>query len=529
MASTFRTEVPPFVAGGRNGGKGACGKMVDAINALWHGNNYQARIFWDNALNLLYPSSCVAEVTFEANGPKAFDDVVVKYDPPIPRSQNQRVAADYHQVKWHTEYGGRFGYEDLTRPEFIGAQSVSLLQRLKQARKSAEASASFSFISTYGIRDDDPLKDLIAGTDKSLLVEKLFDGTKTDSSRMGKVRKAWREHLGLTSDDALKGVVTGLRIFERHRSLDELRHQINQKAVAVGLQPCATNSDFRYDELARQLKVRNLHSLTKETLLRLCEEEGLLVSSDKPADQYLPVAIRSFLGTAAEHDGTKPENTLLLTDHFRQRYLKDDISWQNSIRPLVIGFLSQIAKQSSKLKLVLDAHASVAFLAGSVLGVKSGLDVSLIQKGRVGTRIWRADDMSEGPLFEVIKTELGMGDDIAVAISVAQPVDAQTKAYVDQQVPSVGTLISFALTSGPGQSVVAGGAHAAALAEQISNAIRTQRGANPDSIVHIFAAVPNSLTFFLGQQHQGIAPCVVYEFDFDRQGSKTYQPSVMFE
>jgi hypothetical protein len=25
--------------------------------------------------------------------------------------------------------------------------------------------------------------------------------------------------------------------------------------------------------------------------------------------------------------------------------------------------------------------------------------------------------------------------------------------------------------------------------------------------------------------HQGIAPCVVYEFDFDRKGNKSYQPS----
>lgn len=503
--------------------------MVDAINALWHGNNYQARIFWENAFSLLDDSSCVVEVTFEANGPKAFDDVVVKYDPPIPRSQTARIAADYHQVKWHTEYGGRFGYEDLTQPDFIGAQSVSLLQRLKQARQSAGADASFSFITTYGIKDDDPLKDLIAGTDKSLLVEKLFDGTKTDGSRMGKVRKAWREHLELSSDEELKTVVTGLRIFERHRSLDELRSQINLKARVVGMLTCATNSDFRYDELARQLKTRGLNSLTKETLLRLCEDEGLVVSAAEPADEYLPIAIRSFLGTAADHDGTKPENTLLLTDLFRQRYLKDDLSWQDTIRPTVSDFLKQKAAQASKLKLTLDAHASIAFLAGSVLDVKSGLDVSLIQKGRVGKRTWRSDDGAEGPLFEVATTHPGTGNDIAIAISVAQSVDAQTKAYVDQHLPSVGTMMNFALPSGPGQRVVTGGAHAAALAEQISNAVRAQRGADPDAVAHIFAATPNSLIFFLGQQHQGIAPCVVYEFDFDRQGAKSYQPSLVVD
>src|SRR5262249_47652554 len=70
---------------------------------------------------------------------------------------------------------------------------------------------------------------------------------------------------------------------------------------------------------------------------------------------------------------------------------------------------------------------------------------------------------------------------------------------------------------------------AAALAEQIANVVRGLKTTDPDAIVHIFAACPNSLLFFLGQQHQGIAPCVVYEFDFDRQGSKTYQPSFVID
>ena len=90
----------------------------------------------------------------------------------------------------------------------------------------------------------------------SVLVERLFDGT-TDRSRMGRVRKLWREHLQLSSDDELKQLIMGLRIFEGYRSLDELRASINLKAQIVGVLACsAADSDFRYDELARQLKVR---------------------------------------------------------------------------------------------------------------------------------------------------------------------------------------------------------------------------------------------------------------------------------
>jgi hypothetical protein len=504
--------------------------MADAVMARWHGDNYQARVFWENAFNLLLPNSCVVEVTFEANGPKAFDDVVVKYDPAVPRGGPERVSAEYHQVKWHVALDGRFGYADLIDPEFIGAKSVSLLERLKQARETAPTSARFAFMTTYRVKDGDPLGTLISGTDRSLLVERLFDGT-TDRSRMGKVRKLWREHLKLASDEELKRVVTGLRILDGHRTLEDLRSEINVKARVVGLLACETASEFRYDELARALKVRQLNGLTRETFLKLCEEEGLMAPVAAAVDPFLPIAIRSFLGPAADIVGAAPDDTLLLLDQFRERYLRDDRDWQIDIRPRVEAFLLAAVKRSAQLRLVLDAHASIAFLAGSVLDLKSGVEVELVQKGRVGSRTWRASDgtRSTGAAFTVTEQEVGSGAEIALAISVSQSTEAQTLAYVKAHLPAVGRVVQFILPAGPGGQTVAGGNHAAALAEQVSNAVRALKVNTPDAMAHIFAACPNALMFFLGQQHRAIAPCIVYEFDFDRRGFKTYQPSFVVD
>lgn len=504
--------------------------MASSVTARWHGDNYQSRIFWENAFNLLDNYSCVVEVTFEADGPKSFDDVVVRYDPPVPRSGAERVAADYHQIKWHVETGGRFGYEDLVDPDFIGAQSFSLLQRLQDAKAKLppEQTAHFSFLTTYRIKDGDPLAELVAGHDRTLLVERLFDGT-TDRSRMGKVRKLWREHLGLATDDELKSVVTGLRFFEGHRSLDELRAEINLKAQVVGVMACsAADSDFRYDELARQMKIRQLNALTRETFLKLCREEGLI--TDRPQQEtFLSIAIRSFLGPAADIAGATPDNTLMLTDSFRQRYLQNGNDWQRDIRPLVESFLRDAVKKSARLRMILDAHASIAFLAGTVLNVKSGIETHLVQKGRIGARVWRADDGTSGPGLLAAEHQLGAGNEIAVALSIAQPVESQARRYISDRLPAVGRLVSFELPGGPGHQNVMGGGHAAALAEQVSNAIRAVKADEPDALVHIFAACPNSLLFFLGQHHQGLAPCLVYEFDFDRRGNKTYQPSFLMD
>ena len=501
--------------------------MADAVVALWHGANYQARVFWDNALNLLMPESRVVEVTFEANGPKAFDDVVVRYDPPVARSGPNRVSAEYHQIKWHVERGGRFGYEDFIEPDFIGAQSFSLLKRLQEARGTAPATAQFTFLTTYRIKDGDPLAVLISGNDRTLLVERLFDGT-TDRSRMGKVRNCWREHLGLNDNEELRVVVGSLRVVDGHRSLQELREQINFKAQAVGVLACdAADSDFRYDELARQLKVRGLNGLNRKALLAICEEEGLLVERSIDPDQFLSIAIRSFLGPAADIVGAAPEDTLLLTDEFRQRYLQEGREWQRDIRPKVERFLRVAVRKRAKLRLVLDAHASIAFLAGSVLHLKSGVETQLVQKGRVGTRTWRVDDDSagKGDRFEIEEVQLGVGRDVAVGISVSQPTTAQVRKYVAERLPHVGKFISCTMPAGPGHQSVAGGEHGAALAEQISYHVRAMKVDDPDAVIHVFAAAPNSLLFYLGQHHQAMAPCIVYEFDFDRQTHKTYQPS----
>ena len=472
--------------------------MADAVTARWHGDNYQARVFWENALNLLDDQSCVVEVTFEANGPKSFDDVVVHYEPPVARSGPDRVSAEYHQIKWHVETGGRFGYEDLVRPDFIGAKSVSLLQRLKDAhgKVPARESANFTFLTTY------------------------------------KVRRLWRDHLGLENNDELKALLRGFRVIEGYRTLDELRSQINFKAKVVGVMGMsASESDFRYDELARQLKVRQLNALTRETLIQFCRDEGLLMENPAGADIALPIAVRSFLGPSADVSDATPENTLLLTDEFRQRYLQDGRDWQRDIRPRVEGFLRAAVRRSSRIKLILDAHASIAFLAGAILDVKSAVVVQLVQKGRVGYRLWLADDGTDTATerFTVSNHHIGTGRDIAVAIGIAQPVEVQARQYIAKQLHDVGQLLTFILPGGTGHQLVAGGGHAAALAEQVAGAIRQAKQNDPDAFVHIFAAVPNSMMFYLGQHHQAIAPCIVYEFDFDRRGNKTYQPSFAIE
>jgi len=65
----------------------------------------------------------------------------------------------------------------------------------------------------------------------------------------------------------------------------------------------------------------------------------------------------------------------------------------------------------------------------------------------------------------------------------------------------------------------------------ITNAtlLRKEMEADSDALSYFFAAAPNTLLFHLGQDHQSIVPCIVYEFDFDRRGSKSYHPSFIID
>lgn len=351
--------------------------------------------------------------------------------------------------------------------------------------------AQFTFLTTYRVADGDPLANLISGIDRTLMLQKLFDGT-GDGSRMGKVRRLWREHLELTCDDELKSVLTGFRIIEGYRTLDELRDQINLKAQTVGVMAVsAGDSDFRYDELARQLKIRRLNALNRESLIQFCREEGMVVDRRAPSDPALPIAIRSFLGPAADVSDATPENTLLLTDHFRQRYLQDGRDWQRDLKPLVEDFLRGAVRKAPRLQLILDAHASIAFLAGSVLDVKSAIEVRLVQKGRVGARVWHADDgtATNPARFAVERHKISPGREIGVAISVAQSVEAQARQYIANQLTGLGELVTFNLPDGPGHQAVSGGGHAAALAEQVAHVVRQVKEDDADTVVHVFAAV----------------------------------------
>jgi hypothetical protein len=176
------------------------------------------------------------------------------------------------------------------------------------------------------------------------------------------------------------------------------------------------------------------------------------------------------------------------------------------------------------MRLFLEAHASVATLAGSALRFKDGADVEIVQRGQNNPGIiWRADDGRDGPPPVIDVEQLGDGKDVAVSVGLSRDTVGKVRDYVGSSLPDVGSILRVTLPDGADQAGIVGGEHAATIAARIADAVIDAR--KPGGTIHLFVAAPNAFSFFLGQQAEAMGRCVGYEFDFSGQVDGSYQPS----
>ena len=504
--------------------------MPNPIAPRMNGDDYQARHFWKHALDLLDPHSGVNQVGYEYKEVKPFDDVCIFYDPPKGQAHHQPLSRHFMQIKWHSTRSHRFGYLDLADPAFIGATSVSLLARLKEATDPDGPVTRLSLVTTAQIADCDPLAELVSTEDGVLRLDKLQVG-KTPRSKMGMVRQHWRNTLSLSSDDDLLAVLTNFAIRAGQPDMEEMQEIVTMKAKSVGILPPLSStsaSDFRFDSLARQLIKRNISVLDRNKLVEFLKHEGVSIAPTLDSTtEVTQIGIRSFTRLSSDISSLQNSNVLSLLTQFDGRYLRSGCSWKD-VSDKIDEFCSQMGQPARAMRLVLDAHASIAFAAGRVLHLKSGVRSELVQNGRRGTEIWHAEDGSNSGAahFIIRAVEIGPGPHLAVAISVARSTVENVKNYLLGQRIPVGRLLVFELPDGPNQSGISGGQHAAALSDQVTTAIGNIRSEIAVKFVHLFVSAPNSFLFYLGQHAQAIGPHQMYEFDFDGARGGSYIPSV---
>jgi hypothetical protein len=203
--------------------------MTQAVTVRRDGDTFQARLFWWRAARLLDLDSPIIKVGFE-KGPKSFDDIWVEYDPVrAPPDQNGNPLRREHiQCKWHVT-PDNYGYAHLIDPEFVNANSRSMLERARAAQLGFAADGigvRFKLLTNWRIDRADPLREVVGNRSSAVRVDRLF-GTLTDNSRAGAIRKTWREHLGI--DDA------ELRLLAHTLTFGEATDSLSASQNTVGL------------------------------------------------------------------------------------------------------------------------------------------------------------------------------------------------------------------------------------------------------------------------------------------------------
>jgi hypothetical protein len=254
-------------------------------------------------------------------------------------------------------------------------------------------------------------------------------------------------------------------------------------------------------------------------------------SSRPPGGEERPplrLGIRSLEGLGLELE-SEADRVLSLVDYFEGRHIRDEALWYDRVLPELAGFLAEGVASHRPLIVDLAAHQSLAFAAGSVLESKSGVEISIVQRGQGPPLFWPAQPgvVPDGPLWHeaasVVRDEAVA--DIAVAVSATWDIVEDVGYYLDQAGLSVGRILHVAIAPEPSRTSVLDGPHALRLAQTLGRVIRARPIRERLGTVHLFASAPNALVLFLGQLAPALGRVQLYEYDFEKRQPGAYWPS----
>lgn len=497
--------------------------MANAVASRELGDEYQQLVFWKYALDMLSGKYDIKNIRFEDDEVKSFDDVVIEYSKP-QKYRDSSIEKAYYQIKYHVRDNNFFTLDNLLDPSFINATKNSLLDKVVAAyKKMGEeefSNCTFIIYSMWDIAQTDELYGLINNSDRTIRLDLLFDRT-TSISKMGKIRKKLCDKLMVEEED-LYIVLRQLRICSRQETIDDLISTINAKLEYQGLQVISGSQYTNpYLQIIQKLHQAGNTVFDKQFLESELHNEGLYV----PLKEESIVAVRSFK-KHAENIENESNKLLKLEDCFEDRFLKKDQSW-NAIYKKLQMFLFESCIDNKAYYLQLEANTSIAFMAGQILDIKAGIDITPIQRTEFGVIKWSNTIYCDNYPKAIFSSETidEQNSDVVLVIEFARNIYQDVKEYIEEDEIGVGRIIRVRLPI-IGSASVQDGAHAWQLANQIKDIADSRKLKEKRGTLHIFSACPNALVFLLGRYSLSFGKTVLYEYDFMKQRTCTYYPTI---
>lgn len=503
--------------------------MRKPVTAKQLGDDYQAYQFWMLAADMLRPTAKIAEVGYEVGGYKAFDDVAVKYSEPRIHAHGIDIDTDYFQIKFSVNYAKAITAEALVDPEFVGAESVSFLERLRDAVHNIPSGLSHRFIliTSRPLDPRDALSSILNTSDGSINCDVLFQGA-TERSRMGKVRALWSSKLGLIDESDLVPILNRLKISIWPENLQDIIGHLNARLDAVGLQPWPeSHRSNPYPPLIRKLCSEGKQWFTADCIRLAASHDGLLNASRQLPPQGVRLGIRTFMRWA---EGMEDETNamLCLCESFIDRHIRSPELWVSTIIPSVSQFLKDNVRPGGNYVLDLQSLTSVAYLSGHLLDPKLNLNVAIAQAR--GSSPWEVDSSQISKVDDRWKEQFSLGGesgDLIVGVGITRSVSDDVEAYIRTAQFEIQTFLNLELQGGPSQWAIADATDAYGLAQHaVNRLIKLRKERNIIGPTHLFIAGPNIFSFFFGQLARPLGEIRLYEYNFGSGKTGAYTPSM---
>ena len=249
-----------------------------------------------------------------------------------------------------------------------------------------------------------------------------------------------------------------------------------------------------------------------------------------PGIKTIGLAIRSFKHSAHDIDN-QVDDMLCLCDRFDDRHLvKGKGTWEE-VSKEIKDFISRNIKAQHRYNLYLPLHTSLTFLVGRALDPKCGAEINIFQPSLSSSfKLWQFTqdvNFKNDNSWIVEESSLGnSGKEMAAALSVTHPTQADVEAYVKKQHPNISHLIHLKLPEIHHRSIK-DESHAYTAAYNAVVILRNKYREIGASKLNLFMAAPNVFTYMLGQQsHLLPGKITLYEYDFDSKELGAYSPSL---
>ncbi|MCP4655366.1 MAG: CHAT domain-containing protein [bacterium] len=225
------------------------------------------------------------------------------------------------------------------------------------------------------------------------------------------------------------------------------------------------------------------------------------------------------------------DHVLDLVPFFEGRPIRDPEDWEDKVLPYLDSFLRQHVRTRRSLILRLDTHLTVSFAAGRLIDTR-GVDVTIRQAlPSSGFIDWNVDfDRPwDGPLWKICDLDLpeSAGNEVALAIGITSDATAPVERYVKRHLANrVGRILAATIDPVPSNTSVRNADHALALAQDLKRRIEARTEEEQAGPLHLFFATPGTFAFFLGQLSRGFGEIQLYEWEFEKRGSREYSPSL---